>query len=390
MWKAVIGWFDEEESDALAVSLVTGISTLQSLAAGSPNSGGEGAGSRRLVVDRSPSALLGGAPSFRTCFFLYLPGTGDPRDTGLQCMAAPDIDLHLLRCLDALVSEGHVSRAAKRMGMSQSGMSAALARLRNVFGDPILLRTHHGMELSESALEIAGAARRALREIDQAVSRRGFFDPSKSAMTMNVMVSDYVGLVMLPQLMRRLSVDAPNIVLRVLPPQPHRIRESLANSEVDLVIGSFQDLAEGLYQTAVLHETFVAVARADHPLFRGSISLEEYAAADHAFYGLPPTLVSATELTLAAVLLPLGIERHIKAYLPMLSMIMMAVSKTDMLGTVPRRLMSGLGIGESLQMLTLPFEIPSVQVRTIWHERMHENAIHRWLRNLILEVGREL
>lgn len=302
-------------------------------------------------------------------------------------MALPDIDLHLLRCLDVLVTERHVTRAADKMGMTQSGMSTVLARLRTVFDDPILVRTSHGMQHSEHALEIAGAVRRALNEIDLAVARRGAFVPATSSVMFSVMASDHVGLMLLPRLIERLQVEAPNVVIKVIPPAPNRIREALANSEADLVIGFFLDVADNLFQTVVMQETLACVARQGHPRIDGSLSIADYASELHVYYGTPPAMVSSLEAWLEGVLPPLGIERRIALYLPSLAIVPRIISQSNLLSTFPAHLATTFAGRLALQVLPLPFEVPLLPVRTIWHERMHENNAHKWLRALIQEIG---
>lgn len=305
-------------------------------------------------------------------------------------MTTPDIDLQLLRCLDALVTERHVTRAAERLGMSQSGMSTALARLRTVFDDPILVRTPKGMQLSENAAEIAGAARRALNEIDFAMARRGPFDPATSSMTFNLMGSDYFGLMILPGLIERVRAQAPHVLIKVASPQPSRIRESLANSETDMVVGFYHEIADGLYQTVVAQEALCCAVSKNHSTIQGSLSQADYAAADHIYFGSPPEMVSSIEVMLERALPLLGIERRTCVQVPTFGVMPRILARTDLLATLPVRVAESFAQTLPLQVLKLPFELPSLPVRAIWHERMHENNAHRWLRGLVQEVGRSL
>ncbi|WP_162580009.1 LysR family transcriptional regulator [Variovorax sp. PBS-H4] len=307
-------------------------------------------------------------------------------------MPAPNIDLHLLRCLETLVAERHVTRAADKLGMSQSGMSTALAKLRTIFDDPILVRTPHGMQPSEHAPAIAGSVRRALNEIDLAIARRGAFDPETSSMGFTIMASDYVGYTLMPPLVDRVRQVAPNVSLTVAIPEPSRIREALANSEVDLVVGFYHDISEGLYQTIVTHDRLACVVRAGHPRISGSVSAEQYSAEDHIYYGAPPNFVSSVEVLLERVLPPLGLERRVVLHMPSLAMMPRVVSRTDLVATMPFRLAHSVADAPALQVLPLPFELPEPElpVRAIWHERMHDNNAHRWLRGLVQDIGRSL
>jgi DNA-binding transcriptional LysR family regulator len=305
-------------------------------------------------------------------------------------MQFTDLDLHLLKCLDVLVQERHVTRAAERMEMSQSGMSAALGRLRRVFDDPILVRTPQGMELSEHAMEIAGAVRRALSELEMAVGRRGRFEPAESSAIFTVMASDYVGLMILPALVERLRVAAPGITLSLAAPDPRRVREALANAEVDLVIGFFHDIAEGLYQSTIATDALACVVRRPHPRVDGAITTEQYSRGEHIFYGTPPGLVSSIEVVLDRLLPLHGIERRIVLHIPSLGVMPRVIARSDLIATLPARLCASFAERLGLQVLPLPFPADPLPIQSVWHERLHENNAHRWLREQVREAAREI
>ncbi|MGW1420032.1 LysR family transcriptional regulator [Bradyrhizobium manausense] len=303
-------------------------------------------------------------------------------------MTKLEIDLRLLRCFEALVDERHVTRAAERMEMSQSGMSTALARLRAVFDDPILVRTSQGMTLSDRAPEIVGCVRRALREIDLALLGGPRFEPGAADMAFTIMASDYVGRLFLPEILARLRDQAPGITLTVAAPQPNRIRQALTNSEIDLVVGFFHDLSDGLLQMTITTETLICLVRTDHPSIGESISLEEYAAQDHLAYASPPTFISSLEVMLNRATQAAGVERCIRAHVPSLSMMPGIVEATDMIATIPSGFARSFVGSGKLRVLPVPFVSEQLPVRAIWHERMDSNAAHRWLRRLVQSVGK--
>lgn len=304
-------------------------------------------------------------------------------------MPKPSVDMHLLRCLEALVTECHVSRAADRMNMSQSGMSTALGRLRKAFNDPILVRTSKGMELSEQAFEIAGAVRRALREIDSVMETRGDFRPDEAQMTINVMASDYVGRMILPNAMERLRKEAPGISITIVSPQPNRIRESLANAEVDLVLGFYHDLADGLYQTTLSAETLACVVRENHPVTRKELTVAQYGELDHIAYAAPPSFISSVEVELKQALRPYGIRRRIATNLPSLSMMPEIVARTDLAASIPRGFAESYASRQGLAVLPFPIEMGKLPVRAIWHEKMHANRGHQWLRQVLQAAAQQ-
>lgn len=304
----------------------------------------------------------------------------------------PDVDVRLLRCLLALVMERHVTRAAEAVGMSQSGMSTALARLRVVFNDPLLIRTPQGMRPTEHALHIEGNVRRALNELDGALIRFGDFDPLTSDQMFTVMASDYVSMMLLPHVLGDVRTHAPGVTLKVVPPEPVRIREALANGEVDLVVGFYMEVAATLYQTTLNEEQLVGVSRVGHPALTesGRISRDQYAQARHVYYGAPPASTTSLEFLLARILPPLGIERRIGVYLPSLSAILRVVAETDLIATVPRTLAQHYLVGMPLQLLALPFDAPPTPIQALWHERVHTSSANVWLRDRFRSAGRRL
>jgi DNA-binding transcriptional LysR family regulator len=128
-----------------------------------------------------------------------------------------NIDLHLLACLDALISEKSVTRAAEKMGLTQPGMSHALTRLRDKFSDPLLIRTSHGMVPTDRALYIASSLKEAVLQLQTSLSNPVTFEPSKSENTFKIAISDYVSFLLLPSLMNLISREAPGVKIEVIP-----------------------------------------------------------------------------------------------------------------------------------------------------------------------------
>lgn len=303
-------------------------------------------------------------------------------------MNLTNLDLHMLRCLDALVDERHVSRAAARMNMSQSGMSTALGRLREIFQDPILIRTRNGMELSAEAVSIAGAARRAISEIEAIFSKREEFDPASSMASFSIMAGDYAGLTIIPKLIERLEVVAPGVSINIVAPDPLKVRETLTNGEIDLLIAFIEDLPNDFYQIVLVEDELCCLMRKEHNLAnKSTISLEEYANARHAFYGSIPSFTAATEIYLERLTSHSGISRKVVARLPTLATMFRAIQFSDLVATMPKVL--ALSVTEAFNLTTaaLPLSAP-IKVRAVWHSRMHGNKAHSWLRNEIALIAK--
>lgn len=298
------------------------------------------------------------------------------------------IDLHLLRCLDILLAEGSVTRAAERMDMSQPGMSNALGRLREVFGDPLLVRTPRGMEPTERALEVRAAVREALDKIEGAVSGQSGFDPATARLSVTISTTDYASFVLLPDLLRKLEDKAPGLSITVRPPDPSRIREWLEEGAGELVIGFVPDASESLKSSVIYREPLVCIAREGHPKINGALDMTTYLDLRHVILGSAFAGLSTMERILDETLEAEGHLRKPGVRIPSALLSPHIVASTDMIATLPARYANRLRQTIPLQVLDLPFETPDLPVALIWHERTHQNTAMVWLREAIRAVAK--
>lgn len=302
-----------------------------------------------------------------------------------------NVDLHLLACFDALMTEQQVTRAAERMKMSQSAMSNALARLRELFKDPLLVRTSKGMVPTSRALELVETVRRGLWHIDDALTHSVPFDPGTADSIIKVMTTDYAAEMLMPALLAKLSREAPKLRVVIQNMDPSRIREALEIDESHLVIGYFQGLANDLYSSTLFTERMICAVRSGHPFVRGSIELEDYCRLGHAcFAGFSHADLSTIEKVTDSALASLGRKRTVILQAGSILVILPIVAETDLLATVPlgsaRRASKHFG----LQVMALPFAMPDLVMSLIWHERTHRDQAHQWVRNAIRDVSKHL
>jgi DNA-binding transcriptional LysR family regulator len=292
------------------------------------------------------------------------------------------IDLNLLLALEALVEERHVTRAARRIGLSQPAMSNALARLRRTFGDPLLVRTADGMAPTPAAEMLATAVKAALDPLREALEERPRFDPRSSQRTFNLLMNDYVEIFLLAPLVSELRSSG--IGLRV-----HRWRNLFEPPPAVALAGNF-DLAAGFFPDALgldaaLHTTLlweeknVCIARRDHPKIRGRLTLAQYSEAGHVavFYkaqgpGLIDTLLSEK-----------GYERRSTVVVPHFASVPFMVAGSDLIATVPERLARRFATWLGLLVLDVPFEMPPFRMSMLWHARFQADAAQVWLRQLV-------
>jgi DNA-binding transcriptional LysR family regulator len=294
------------------------------------------------------------------------------------------LDLNLVVALEALLAERNVTRAARRVGLSQPAMSNALARLRAALGDPLLVRARGRMVPTEIALEIGRTTHGALRQIERALGAQAPFDPATSRRTFTIAASDYVGLVLLAPLMNELATAAPHVVVRVVPVQPDLSLDELETGGVDLTVGHFRKVPSSLHRLQLFEDRFVVVMRADHPAASRPLRRRDLAT-------LPQLQVSPQGYRTSAV------DRELRRADPSRRVAMLAphflltlmVTESDFVSVVPERLARALERKMPLAIRPPPFPLSALSVGAYWHERSHHDRAHVWLRaRLAAHAGR--
>ena len=302
-------------------------------------------------------------------------------------MNLQSFDLNLLLAFEALMIERHVTRAARRIGLSQPAMSNALSRLRRTFDDPLLVRTPEGMSPTAAAHSLIVPVRAALSQLRAALEAKPAFDPTASKRTFHLSTSDHVEMTLIAPLATKLLSQATRVSLRLSRPrylfQPPAA-QSLADS-IDLAIGFFPDvtaLDASIHSEVLWEERSVALARKAHPRIRGKLSLRQFATEDHAavFYktegqGFIDTLLEQK-----------GLTRRAAVIVPHFASIPFVVAASDLIATVPARTADLFAEQLKLQVLPVPITIPPFRVTMLWHERMEADLAHSWLRGLIIET----
>lgn len=302
-------------------------------------------------------------------------------------MNLKSVDLNLLVSFDALISERNVSRAAEKLGMTQSALSHALKRLRVVFGDPLLRRGPRGMEATERALSLREPVKAVLAEIHSIVSTKIVFDPATTRRTFKLSMSDAMNVEALPLIVRNLRKTAPNIDLLVTTSGPREACARILNDEVELAIGVFPHVPAEVMRRELYRDVLVCVADKNNPrLKRGRMDQESYLASPHVT--VAPNLDSGVQLD--DIFAAMGFARRIVATVPHYTALPGLVRGTDLVGHTRRRLVNVLRTSANLVVFPIPapFRVPDLSFEQIWHPRYERDAGHRWLRDLVqLTVG---
>ncbi len=301
-------------------------------------------------------------------------------------MNMTDLDLNLLRVFDAIATEGSVTVAGERIGLSQPAMSNALARLRQLFDDPLFVRTPRGMRPTPFAQQLSQPVREALRLIQGALQQHAGFEPRSSNNTFRFYMSDIGEMVFLPGLLERVKRDAPGVKIEVVRIPIKDIHAALEAGEIDLAIGFLPGLTTGMRQQPLFREHYVCMLRADHPVIGAKISLKQFREAAHVLVSYAGTGHQVIEETFVAE----GLSARIAARVPHFLVVPMILARTDLIVTVPSRVAAVFARLGNFKVLKLPLSMPSFEVRLHWHQRFHQDPANRWLREVMTDLYAEL
>ena len=294
------------------------------------------------------------------------------------------VDLNLLVVLDELLRTGSTTRAARSLGRTQSAVSHSLARLRDVLGDPLLVRAGASLRPTTFAEGLAAPLADVLHGAEAILSRsRVAFDPARLERTFVMSCTDLAELTILPRLLPRLRRDAPgvDVVTRFLGDDVER---AVQGREVDLGLGTRLRPLAGVVVETMVEEAMTVLLRRGHPALAQRLTAKRYAALDHALVtprGLPGSAVDTA-------LEPLGLARRVVLRLPHFAAAALVVAQTDLVVTVPASLARHLDRRLGLVALAPPFALGSVTFSAAYSASFRDDPGHRWLREAVLAAAR--
>lgn len=289
--------------------------------------------------------------------------------------ALRQLDLNLLKALALLLDEQNVSRAAEKMALSQSAMSAILAKLRESFQDPLFIRTQYGLSPTERAKSLHQPLKQVLADINQ-LWQPPQFVPQSAQMTLRIGLTDYglysVGLPFL----HRLKSQAPHIKLAFLPIHAADVAQRLHKGELDFALITQAETLPDFHTKFLFEEHYVCAMRQDHPL-KGQLTLEAFCQAEHAMVSYQGGQFQGIVDEALAKL-----ERKREVMLSVSSFLALAdiLQQTDYISTAPARLFQGR---KDLFICQPPLPLPTFNKLLAWHERTHHSAAFKWLRDEI-------
>ena len=292
------------------------------------------------------------------------------------------LDMNLLVVLDALLAERNATRAAERLGMTQSAVSRALARLRVFFGDPLFVRAPTGLVATPHAEALAPALRSALEQLGHVVDRAVTFEPATSARRFTISAADLAESAVLPGLMQLLAAEAPGVDIQVRAPDD-ALLEQLEAGEIDLAVGIFHEAPAAFRRQTLFRDGFACLVRADHPAVADRLTLDDYVALGHILVSPRSRDGGFVDRALAAH----GKQRRVALLVPHFLVAPMVAATTDLVVTMPRSIAERVAGKHGLRVLEPPIELPGFAISQMWHERVHDDTAHAWLRGVLLRAA---
>ena len=296
-----------------------------------------------------------------------------------------DVDLNLLTALNALLAEGSVAGAARRLGLSASAMSRTLARLREATGDALLVRAGRDMVLTPRATALREHVPSLIREAQAALQpAKSRLDLADLERTFSIRANEGFVELFSARLMAAVTAQAPHVCLRFLL-KPDKDVRALREGAIDLEIGVLGDSGPEIHLQALFRDHFIGVVRQGHPLLQSPITPERYAACRHVVVSRHGRSHGPVDEALAA----LGLSRRVMAVVPGFRAALAIASSSDLVALVTYSSFSaarGAFPASELQSFALPVDTGTITISQMWHPRFQTDAAHRWLRERVRET----
>ncbi len=294
-------------------------------------------------------------------------------------MSLSRIDLNLLLVLDTVLTEGSVARAAQRLHVTPAAVSNALARLRTVVGDPLVVRQGRGIVPTPRAAQLAPTLKRLLGELERSV-RSEAFDAATTTRQFTLAVSDAGQFTRMPAISRLMAQEMPHAQLRVIGIDTYLAWGGPASTEVDVALAASEDHGAGVHAQPLYGEDGVLIARQGHPLMGRRVSATALSALRHVDVQVSP---GRGYRGLAGSYARLGLQREVAMVVPSFAAAVAIVASSELVATVPGSLVEALGGALGVRVLRSPAPAVRTQVKLVWHERTHADPASRALRDIV-------
>lgn len=290
------------------------------------------------------------------------------------------LDLNLLVTLDVLLDELNVTKAARRLNLSQPSVSVQLAKLRDYFNDPLLVSHSRGMTPTLKAEQLRQPMKEAIVRLHQVVMPAAEFDPQHAQQRWRIAAYDYSEATVILPLLPVLRTMAPLSELSIVQLPPMQINEKAERGEIDLALHMASDSHANLHHRALFSEQYVLAGRKRHALLNKPVSLDIFCQLEHVivspdgggFWGHTDEVLKA-----------LGLKRNVVLSVPHFLFLKAILETTDLVAMLPSRIAM---MSDLIQTVPVPIELSGFTLSMLWHERVHRDPAHQWLRKQILSA----
>jgi DNA-binding transcriptional LysR family regulator len=303
-------------------------------------------------------------------------------------MNLSNVDLNLLKVLDALITERNVTRAGERLGRSQPAISNALQRLRVLLGDDLLVRVPKGFILTPRAEAIREPLREAIALVERCLAEESQFDPGSATGVFRLSTPDRLSLVVVPPLYARLRKLAPNMALQVQTADRQQALDLLDADRTDLAIGWLDEKPSHLIAEFMMEESLFCVFRRDHPILKPRTKFNIASV-----LSFPHLVVSATGQRTAIfddLLLRHGLRRHALVAVMNFTAVPHLLIRSDMIGVFTELASNVFEKSFGLAKRAVPINVGKISTNMVWHHRNDSDKKHVWLRQQIKTVYKNL
>lgn len=299
-----------------------------------------------------------------------------------------NIDIKLLRTFLTLMRVKNVSRTAEELEISQPNTSHNLNKLRELFDDPLLIRSRNGMIPTPRALELELKVERLLYSYQDIISNPAKFDHTTSSRNFVITAPEHAEQILVPIILRKIRTIAPNIRIEIRAPNPERASELLESGEIDLRIAWLLKPAASLRSLSLFQDRLVYIADKDHPFIKGHLTLKNFLSLPHArTYGEGSRTTNyVIDESIAKIGKALVMTFQVQNFMTVPSSLL----DTDIIAALPKSLAISLAERIPLQVLEAPIRLPRINYSAYWHERNQNDAGHKWLRQTVLESAQEI
>jgi len=302
------------------------------------------------------------------------------------------LDLHLIRILYLLLVEKNVSRVALKLNQPQPSISASLRKLRELTGDPLLVRGARGMVPTQHGESLLKPAKRILDETESLFIKKSPFVPEAAARTFHIAAPDYLDMRFLPNVVAAVRRGSPNskVVIHSLGPGLDSLR-MLSDGEMDLVVANWDEPPAHLHMSKLFEDPIVCTMRADSPYAKrteaDAMTIEDYLSLPHV---APSQMLPGYHGVIDSFLARSGLHRKIAVESPYFGLIPYMLTQTDLVLTTGRQFMRFYEKALPLKTFTMPIKFPPMRFYQLWHQRVHQSTEHKWLRDQVSQAARAL